>query len=198
MPERDAAAAPTALRGPALTFTGDPFVAGVEATMRYESDAIVAMAGGKITHFGPASTLRAALPPGIHIYECGRDALILPGFIDCHVHYPQTQIIGAYGEQLLDWLEKYTFVAEQQFADVAHARAVANVFLDECLRHGATTVASCHAHSPARWQNSAVAKGGRQDRPPAWKGPGCRPSARCALARHVSTRRRYARRPAEA
>ena len=164
MPERDAAAAPTALRGPALTFTGDPFVAGVDATMHYESDAIVAMAGGKITHFGPASTLRAALPPGIHIYECGRDALILPGFIDCHVHYPQTQIIGAYGEQLLDWLEKYTFVAEQQFADVAHARAVANVFLDECLRHGTTTVASfctVHEHSVDAFFEAAAARGMR-------------------------------------
>ena len=118
--------------------------------MYYESDAIVAMAGGKITHFGPASTVRSALPPGTHIEDHGPDCLIMPGLIDCHVHYPQTQIIGAYGAQLLDWLEKYTFVAEQQFADVAHARAVAEIFLDECLRNGTTTVATfctVHAHS---------------------------------------------------
>jgi guanine deaminase len=118
--------------------------------MRHESDAIVAMAGGKITHFGPAATVKSGLPPGTHIKEYGPDALILPGFIDCHVHYPQTQIIGAYGEQLLDWLEKYTFVAEQQFADVAHAHAVAEMFLDECLRNGTTTMATfctVHAHS---------------------------------------------------
>jgi guanine deaminase len=63
----------------------------------------------------------------------------MAGFIDCHVHYPQTQIIGAYGEQLIDWLNKYTFIAEQQFADKDHAREVARVFLKECLRAGTTT-----------------------------------------------------------
>ena len=139
----------SAIRGPALTFTADPFLEGAGA-MRYESDAIVAFAGGRITHFGPAATVKSALPPGTYIKEYGRDALILPGFIDCHVHYPQTQIIGAHGEQLLDWLEKYTFVAEQQFSDVSHARAVAEVFLDECLRNGTTTMATfctVHAHS---------------------------------------------------
>ena len=140
----------SAIRGPALTFTGDAFSAGVEATMRYEADAVIGMAGGRITHFGPAAAVKSALPAGTHIKEYGRDTLILPGFIDCHVHYPQMQIIGAYGAQLLEWLEKYTFVAEQQFADLAHADAVANIFLDECLKNGTTTVASfctVHAHS---------------------------------------------------
>jgi guanine deaminase len=164
MPEELALDTPTALRGPALTFSGDPFVSGIDATMQYESDAIVAIAGGKITQFGPAAAVKAALPPGTHIYEYGPDALILPGFIDCHVHYPQTQIIGAYGEQLLDWLEKYTFVAEQQFAAVAHARAVANVFLDECVRNGTTTVASfctVHAHSVDAFFEAAALRGMR-------------------------------------
>jgi guanine deaminase len=154
----------TAIRGPALTFTGDPFAAGVEATMRHESDAIIGMAGGKITHFGPADAVRAQLPPGTHIEEYGRDALILPGFIDCHVHYPQTQIIGAGGEQLLDWLNKYTFVAEQEFAGVDHARLVAGLFLDECLRNGTTTVATfctVHAHSVDAFFEAAAARGMR-------------------------------------
>jgi guanine deaminase len=154
----------TAIRGPALTFTGDPFAAGVEATMRHESDAIIGMAGGRITHFGPADAVRAQLPPGTHIKEYGRDALILPGFIDCHVHYPQTQIIGAGGEQLLDWLDKYTFVAEQEFADVEHARLVAGLFLDECLRNGTTTVATfctVHAHSVDAFFEAAAARGMR-------------------------------------
>lgn len=158
------AAPTTAIRGPALTFTGDPFVDGVESTMRYESDAIIAMAGGKITHFGPAGTVKSALPPRTPIQEHGKDSLILPGFIDCHVHYPQTQIIGAYGEQLLDWLNKYTFVAEQQFADVAHARAVAEIFLDECLRNGTTTVATfctVHAHSADAFFEAAEKRGMR-------------------------------------
>jgi guanine deaminase len=66
---------------------------------------------------------------------------MMAGFVDCHVHYPQTQIIGSYGEQLIDWLDKYTFVAEQKFASKDHARAVAKVFLRECLRAGTTTAA---------------------------------------------------------
>jgi guanine deaminase len=71
----------------------------------------------------------------------------MAGFIDCHVHYPQTQIIGAFGEQLIDWLNKYTFVAEQQFADPVHAREVARVFLQECLRAGTTSAAVyCTVH----------------------------------------------------
>ncbi len=166
MPEGtvDAPGGITAIRGPALTFQGDAFALGVEATLRYESDAVIAFAGGRITHFGPANIVKPALPPGTHIKEYGADSLILPGFIDCHVHYPQTQVIGAYGEQLLDWLNKYTFVAEQQFADVAHARAVAGIFLDECLRNGTTTVASfctVHAHSVDALFEAAAARGMR-------------------------------------
>ena len=162
MPER--AASLHAIRAPALTFTGDAFVDGVESAMRHESDAIIAMAGGLITHFGPAEAVRAQLPAGTHIEEYGPDALVVPGFIDCHVHYPQLEIIGAYGEQLLDWLEKYTFVAEQRFADAGHARAVAEVFLDTCLRNGTTTVASfctVHAHSVDAFFEAANKRGMR-------------------------------------
>ena len=65
--------------------------------------------------------------------------LILPGFIDTHIHYPQTRVIGSYGAQLLEWLQKYTFVEEQKFADPAHAAAVAKFFLDELFRNGTTT-----------------------------------------------------------
>ena len=91
--------------------------------------------------------MRAQLPAGTVIKEYGRDTVIMAGFIDCHVHYPQTQIIGAFGEQLIDWLNKYTFIAEQQFADKEHAREVAKVFLKECLRAGTTSAAVyCTVH----------------------------------------------------
>ena len=91
--------------------------------MRYEADAIVAMADGHITHVGPASqVMRRSCRRARRCSRTARDSLMLPGFIDCHVHYPQIGIIGAHGEQLLDWLNKYTFVAEQKFADAAHAR----------------------------------------------------------------------------
>jgi len=136
-----------ALRGPALTFSGDPFQLGLEATMHYESDAIVAMDDGRITHFGPARKIKPLLTKSTHIEDCGKDSLITAGFIDCHVHFPQTPIIGAYGTQLLDWLQKYTFVAEQRFSDRRHGREVARVFLAESLRNGVTTSAvHCTVH----------------------------------------------------
>jgi len=137
----------TAIRGPALTYTGDAFAEGLERTMRYEPDAIVAMAGGRIAHFGAAGEVRARLPRGTKVRHYGKDSLIIAGFVDCHVHYPQTQIIAAYGKQLTDWLTRYTYVAEQQFGDEEHARAVAKVFLQECLRAGTTTAAvHCTVH----------------------------------------------------
>ena len=129
----------TNLRGPALTFTADPFQVGIESAMRYESDAIVAMAAGKITHFGPASEVRSQLPAGTSVKENGKDTLMLAGFIDSHVHFPQTPMIAAYGEQLLDWLNKYAFPTEQKYADKEFAREVAKVFLQESLRNGITS-----------------------------------------------------------
>jgi guanine deaminase len=130
---------PTAIRGPVLTFTGDPFDKGLEHTMVYEADAIVAMANGKVTHFGPADAVRAQLPAGTEVKDYGKDSLISAGFIDSHVHFPQTPMIAAYGEQLLDWLNRYTFPTEQKFADKEFARSVARVFLRENLRNGITS-----------------------------------------------------------
>jgi guanine deaminase len=153
----------TAIRGPALTFTGDVFTEGASA-VRFESDALIAFSQGVITHFGPAAEVIRRVPPLTPIRNFSASHLILPGFIDCHVHYPQLQIIGAYGEQLLDWLEKYTFVAEQQFADPAHARRVAGLFLDECLRNGITTMATfctVHSHSVDAFFEEAAARGMR-------------------------------------
>jgi guanine deaminase len=102
---------------------------------------------GVIRAFGPAGALADTLDPATPVTRYGDDSLIAPGFVDLHVHYPQTQMIGAYGKQLLDWLETYTFVAEQQFADANHARRVADVFLRECLRAGTTTaMVYCTVH----------------------------------------------------
>jgi guanine deaminase len=129
----------TALRGATLTFTDDPFHVGVQKAMRYESDAIVAMADGRITHFGPASEVQLKLPEGTKVTRNGKDTLMMAGFIDSHVHFPQTPMIAAYGEQLLDWLNKYTFPTEQKYADKEFAREVAKVFLHENLRNGITS-----------------------------------------------------------
>ena len=75
--------------------------------------------------------------------------ILAPGFIDMHVHFPQTDIIGAPSEGLLPWLENYTFPAESRFADPAHASEVANVFLDELLRNGVTTALTFATSHPA-------------------------------------------------
>lgn len=144
---QESSAVSHALRGAALTFVADPFELDGTEAMRYEPDAVVAMSDGRITHFGPASEVLPGLPAHTTVRSTGPDRLILPGFIDSHVHYPQTGIIGSFGEQLIDWLDKYTFVAEQAFASEAHARQVAKVFLDECLRAGTTTAAVyCTVH----------------------------------------------------
>src|SRR5260370_9439357 len=93
---------------------------------------------GRSGALGPAAELLPALPAGTEIrHHPGR--LILPGFIDLHIHLPQTQVIASYGAQLMEWLEKYTFVEEQKFTDPRHAEAGARFFLDELLRNGTTT-----------------------------------------------------------
>jgi guanine deaminase len=76
-----------------------------------------------------------------------RPHLLLPGFIDAHVHFPQMQVIASYGAELLDWLNTYTFPEETKFRDAQHGRRIARLFLDEVIRHGTTTVAAyCSVH----------------------------------------------------
>jgi len=128
-----------AIRGQALTFTGDPFERGLDETMVYEPDAIVAFSDGKITHFGPAASVAAQLPPDTDVLNYEPDSLISAGFLDSHVHFPQTPMIGAFGAQLLDWLNTYTFPTERKFADKEFASSVAKIFIRECLRNGITT-----------------------------------------------------------
>jgi guanine deaminase len=130
---------PTAIRGPVLTYQADPFKSGLDRAMVYEPDAIVVMEGGIITHFGPADAIRPQLPPGAEIQNYGPHSLISAGFVDCHVHFPQTPMIASYGDQLLEWLNKYTFPIEQKFSDKDFARSAARVFLRENLKNGITS-----------------------------------------------------------
>jgi guanine deaminase len=142
----DSADAVTAIRGAALTFTGDPFLEDPASCMRYESDAIVVMADGHVVDFGPAGQVAGRLGADTRVTRY-TDTLITAGFVDAHVHYPQTEIIASHGKQLLDWLNDYTFPAEHAFADTEHARRIAKFFLQECLRAGTTTSAVfCTVH----------------------------------------------------
>jgi len=79
-------------------------------------------------------------PPGADWQtEDQRGRLLMPGFIDTHVHSPQLDVIASYGTELLDWLHRYTFPSEQAYADPAVAAAGAALFLDALLAHGTTS-----------------------------------------------------------
>ncbi len=136
-----------ALRGMLVWFRDDPFTTDPDTAMRFEPDGVLVMADGRIRACGPAETILPTLPAGIVPVRHER-AIIMPGFIDAHTHYVQAQIIGSCGAQLLDWLERYTFVAEQDFAQMPHSTEIARRFCDELLRHGTTTAASFCAVYP--------------------------------------------------
>jgi guanine deaminase len=129
-----------ALRGAALSFVADPFLVPTEEALHYETDALIVVRDGRIEACGAAAALLPTLPADVAVTRY-RNALLLPGFVDAHVHFAQLPIIAAFGKSLLDWLEHYAFVAEQRFADPGVAAATAEVFLDECLRQGVTTAA---------------------------------------------------------
>ncbi len=135
-----------ALRGRAIDFSGNPFELPTASCFTYYDDALVIMTGETIHAVGPYHELIGTLPEGTHV-EDYKDAILTAGFIDTHVHYPQLEMIGAYGEQLLAWLEKYTFPTEQKFQDRAYANAAAKLFLQELFRSGTTTAAVyCTVH----------------------------------------------------
>ena len=127
-----------AVRGTFLDFVDDPFFASEVDSVRYYRDGLLVVdETGKILDFGRYVDLKANysdVPTDIY-----RDRLILPGFIDTHIHFPQTTMMAAYGEQLLEWLTKYTFPTERKFQDKDYARKIAEAFLDELLRNGTTT-----------------------------------------------------------
>lgn len=126
-----------AIRGAILDFIDDPALRGDDA-WRYIEDGILWIEDGRVKKTGSYEELSAELPESIELHEYAHH-LILPGFIDTHIHYPQTEMIAAYGERLLEWLETYTFPVESKFGDEAYGREIASVFLDELLKNGTTT-----------------------------------------------------------
>jgi guanine deaminase len=133
-------------RGALLNFRADPGAQDDPASFEYFEDGLLLIEQGRVAALGPARELLASLPTDIEIIEHGAN-ILLPGFVDAHIHYPQTDIIGSGDRQLLDWLERYTFPAEAAFADARHAREVADFFLDELLRNGTTTaMVFCTVH----------------------------------------------------
>lgn len=126
-----------AYRAAILHCLADPADAAAGEAHEYFEDGLLVIEDGRVARVGPAAELLPGLGD-VPVTEYP-DALIVPGFIDTHIHYPQTGMIASYGEQLLDWLNTYTFPTEQRFSDPAHARQVAEFFLAELLRNGTTT-----------------------------------------------------------
>ena len=128
----------TAYRAAILHSLDDPGQVGSQASYQYLADGLLIVENGRVAALGDAETLLAGLPPDTQVINMA-NRLITPGFIDCHIHYPQTGMIASYGEQLLDWLNNYTFPEELRFKDPAYAAKVATLFLDELIRNGTTT-----------------------------------------------------------
>jgi len=125
------------LKGQVLSFAGDPFSEEPDTALRFESAGAVHVTDGIIQAVGPAEEIVAGAI-GARVLDYG-SSLISAGFVDCHAHYPQLPIIASYGEQLLEWLETYTFPCEAAFGDPAHAREAAELFLTEAVANGTTT-----------------------------------------------------------
>lgn len=127
-----------AWRSAILHCTANPTEVGTEQAFEYFEDGLLVVKDGIIQALGNAEEQIALLDSTIEV-EHHPDALIVPGFIDTHIHYPQSDMIASYGEQLLDWLNNYTFPEESKFADKQYASDVAERFIAELLRNGTTT-----------------------------------------------------------
>jgi len=129
-----------AYRGAIFHCLSDPGPHADEAAVEHIEDGLLIVENGMVVQSGSASELLPSLANDAVLSDYA-GKLIVPGFIDCHVHFSQLDIIASYGEQLLDWLNRYAYPAEMRFADEQHARSVADFFLDELLRNGTTTAA---------------------------------------------------------
>lgn len=133
------------LLGQTLSFQADPFQTPIEDACRHSRHGAVLIEDGIITAIGEADRLRADHPQAA-VTDYGQH-LITAGFVDAHVHYPQTAIIASWGKRLIDWLNTYTFPEETRFSDPAYANEIANRYLDLTAANGTTTVASfCTIH----------------------------------------------------
>jgi len=134
------------LRGRLLSFKRAPQSLTDTESYLYETDGALLLDGGKIAASGSYADVKAAAPDGTEEID-HRPHLIMPGFIDTHLHFPQMQVIASYAANLLEWLNTYTFPEECRFVESAHAEKIATHFYDELIRHGTTTaVAYCSVH----------------------------------------------------
>ncbi len=131
------------LRGRVLSFHAAPQTPEDTQSYTYIEDGALIVANGKIKAVGTYAKLHAA---GMEIID-HRPHILMAGFIDTHIHFPQVQVVASWAEQLLDWLNTYTFPEEIRYADAGHAGAMASKFYDQLLDHGTTTAMTyCSVH----------------------------------------------------
>ncbi|MCY4179771.1 MAG: guanine deaminase [Litoreibacter sp.] len=149
---------PRVLLGQTLSFDADPFAEGIKAA-RHESHGAVVLENGHISWVGPAEA--RPVSPDDTVVDYGRN-LICAGFIDAHLHHPQTAMIASWGKRLIDWLNDYTFPEEARLADPDYAREIAKTYFDLALSHGTTTMcsfATVHRTSVDSFFEEAQARG---------------------------------------
>ena len=138
----------TAYRGSVLHCLRDPGEAANGEAVEYFADGVLIVEAGHVVAVGDAAT-RLREHDDIPVVDCAGQ-LIVPGFVDCHVHFPQLDIVASYGSQLLEWLERYAYPAELRLAEPALANVLAERFIAGLLDNGTTTAlvfGSVHAHS---------------------------------------------------
>jgi guanine deaminase len=151
------------LRASILHCLADPGEESNQSAYEYFADGLLVVDEGHIVAAGDATQMLSELASDTAVIDYS-GKLIVPGFIDCHVHFPQLDIIGSYGARLLDWLNRYAFPAEAKFADPDYAHEVAGAFIDELLTNGTTTAlvfGTVHPHSADAVFEAADAKGMR-------------------------------------
>jgi guanine deaminase len=149
-----------AYRAAVLHCLADPGEQSDPSAWEYFDDGLLIVDKGRVVRIGDAGVMLPEVGNEADVVDY-RGKLIVPGFIDCHVHFSQLDIIGSFGAQLLDWLHQYAFPEEAKFADPDHAREVAEVFVEELLRNGTTTAlvfGTVHAHSADAIFEAAEAK----------------------------------------
>ena len=127
-----------AYRGEILHFLDDPSMVGLDSSYEYFDDGLLLVKDGMVSGLGDYSDIAPRINDNVEVTHY-RDGLIVPGFIDTHVHYPQIEMMGSHGEQLLEWLKTYTFPTECKFSDSDYAQDIAQFFLNQLLSNGTTT-----------------------------------------------------------
>lgn len=139
----------TAIRGSFFDFVDDPWKhpGNEKKSARFFSDGLLVLENGIIKAFGNYAELKPqyAGVPTTHI----QNRLILPGFIDGHIHLPQTRVLGSYGEQLLPWLQQWIFPEEKKYSDPEYAAKGCGHFFQNLLAGGTTTCQAFTTHDPA-------------------------------------------------